>query len=153
MIKIFGREKQEGQRFRDATELYYDQQIKAINARSLFFPFTRGGGFLSNVFMIGVGGYSILSGGSFTIGKLLAFRAYWWRLFGPIQTLARVNDMVQRATAAGRRVFEVLDAPDELPDAADAIEITGVRGAMELSRVTFAYGADAPASAPTSNHT
>jgi ABC-type multidrug transport system fused ATPase/permease subunit len=55
--------------------------------------------------MIGVGGYSILSGGSFTVGKLLAFRAYWWRLFGPIQTLARVNDMVQRAVAAARRVF------------------------------------------------
>src|SRR5207244_8299248 len=116
VIKIFGREKQEGARFRSATETYYDQQVRAIRARNLFFPFTRAVGFFSNIFMIGFGGYSILSGGSFTIGKLLAFRAYWWRLFGPIQTLARVNDMVQRAVAAGKRVFEVLDAPDELPD-------------------------------------
>jgi ATP-binding cassette subfamily B protein len=89
--------------------------------------------------MIGVGGYSILSGGSFTIGKLLAFRAYWWRLFGPIQTLARVNDMVQRASAAARRVFEVLDAPDELPDAPDANAPDRIRGDMELRDVTFAY--------------
>jgi ABC-type multidrug transport system fused ATPase/permease subunit len=35
-------------------------------------------------------------------------------LFGPVQTLARVNDMVQRASAAAKRIFEVLDAPDEL---------------------------------------
>ena len=76
VIKIFGREKEEGQRFYDTTKGYYDQQIRAINARSLFFPFGRAVGFLSNVFMIGVGGYSILSGGSFTLGKLLAFRAY-----------------------------------------------------------------------------
>ena len=41
----------------EATEAYYDQQIRAINARSLFFPFSRAVGFFSNVFMIGVGGY------------------------------------------------------------------------------------------------
>ncbi|HYO09689.1 MAG TPA: ABC transporter ATP-binding protein [Tepidisphaeraceae bacterium] len=140
VIKIFGREKQEAGRFRQATEAYYDQQVRAINARSLFFPFSRAVGFLSNVFMIGVGGWSIRAGGSVTLGKLLAFRAYWWRLFGPIQTLARVNDMVQRASAAGRRVFEVLDAPDELPDAPGAVALDRVRGEMELREVTFAYG-------------
>jgi ABC-type multidrug transport system fused ATPase/permease subunit len=141
VIKIFGREKQEARRFRETTEAYYREQVRAINARSLFFPFSRAIGFLSNVFMIGVGGWSILSGGSFTLGKLLAFRAYWWRLFGPIQTLARVNDMVQRAGAAGRRVFEILDAPDELPDASDAVALDRVRGEMELQNVSFSYGA------------
>ena len=139
VIKIFGREKEEAQRFRDATLSYYDQQIKSINARSLFFPFSRSVGFFSNIFMIGFGGYSILTGGSFTVGKLLAFRAYWWRLFGPIQTLARVNDMVQRAVAAGRRVFEVLDAPDELPDAPDAKPLQQVKGELELREVSFRY--------------
>ena len=124
VIKIFGRERQEAERFEQTTEAYYHTQIRAINARNLFFPLTRVVGFFSNIFMVGVGGYFMLHGrrhprdsaGGFTPGKLVAFRAYWWRLFGPIQTLARVNDMVQRASAAGRRVFEVLDAPDELPD-------------------------------------
>src|SRR5205085_3643055 len=128
----FGREQAEAKRFRAATEAYYDSQIRSINARSLFFPFSRGVGFFSNIFMIGVGGYSILTGGGFTVGELLAFRAYWWRLFGPIQTLARVNDMVQRAVAAGRRVFEVLDAPDELPDSPGATPLEEITGAMEL---------------------
>src|SRR5687767_985409 len=139
VIKIFGREQEEAKRFRGATEAYYEQQVKAINARSLYFPFSRAVGFLSNVGMIGVGGYLILAGKGFTLGKLLLFRAYWWRLFGPVQTLARVNDMVQRAVAAARRVFEVLDAPDELPDAPDAQPLGQVRGEMELKEVTFRY--------------
>ena len=132
VIKIFGREKQEAKRFAESTEAYFDEQVKAINARHLFFPFSRVVGFFSNVFMIGVGGFFMIrdgvQAGSFTPGKLVAFRAYWWRLFGPIQTLARVNDMVQRATAAARRIFEVLDAPDELPDDADAKPIEHARG-------------------------
>jgi ABC-type multidrug transport system fused ATPase/permease subunit len=142
VIKIFGREKEETRRFREATDLYYGEQVRAIGARSTFFPFTRAVGFLSNVFMIGFGGYSILAGGTFTLGKLLAFRAYWWRLFGPVQTLARVNDMVQRATAAGKRVFEILDAPDELPDATGAIQLDKVDGAMELRNVNFRYATE-----------
>jgi len=139
VIKIFGREKQEAQRFKTATEAYYDQQIKAINARSVYFPFSRIVGFLSNINMIGLGGYLILAGKGFTLGKLLLFRSYWWRLFGPVQTLARVNDMVQRAVAAARRVFEVLDAPDELPDAEGAKVVTNIVGEMKLDRVTFSY--------------
>lgn len=139
VIKIFGREKQEGQRFEAAANDYYDQQIRAVNARSLYFPFSRAVGFFSNINMLGVGAYLILTRQGFTVGDLLLFRAYWWRLFGPIQTLARVNDMVQRAVAAARRVFEVLDAPDELPDAPDATPIEKVVGALELKNVTFRY--------------
>lgn len=142
VIKIFSREKQEAERFERATQAAYDQQVRAINARSLYFPFARAVGFLSNVFMIGTGGYFILKDGSFTLGSLLAFRAYWWRLFGPVQTLARVNDLVQRAMAAAGRVFEILDAPDEMPDAPDAAELPRVTGHMELRRVSFRYLVD-----------
>jgi ATP-binding cassette subfamily B protein len=140
VIKIFGREPEEAARFRAATQARYAQQIKAIYARSLFFPFTHVVGFFSNVFMIGVGGWLMLQkNATFTVGDLVLFRSYWWRLFGPIQTLARLNDMVQRANAACRRVFEVLDAPEELPDGAEAVDVAEVRGAMELRGVSFSY--------------
>jgi ABC-type multidrug transport system fused ATPase/permease subunit len=143
VIKIFGREQAEAKRFEEATGRYYDQQIRAINARSVYFPFARAVGFLSNVMMIGVGGYYMIQG-SFTPGDVVLFRAYWWRLFGPVQTLARVNDMVQRAVAAARRIFEVLDAPDELPDGPDAVGIDHLRGELELRHVTFAYDTEKP---------
>jgi ABC-type multidrug transport system fused ATPase/permease subunit len=50
--------------------------------------------------------------------------------------------MVQRSVAAGRRVFEVLDSPDELPDAPDAIALDRVSGAMALEHVSFSYLTD-----------
>ncbi len=153
VIKIFGREKQEAQRFDQATHAYYDQQIRAINARSLYIPFAQAIGFLSNVFMIGVGGYLLLKDtheiNGFTLGKLLAFRAYWWRLFGPVISLSRVNDMVQRALAASRRIFEVIDAPDDLPDAPEAVSLTQCQGDLALNNITFAYPTDPKSPAPT----
>src|SRR5207253_2973532 len=78
VIKIFARERREAERFEKATEAYYDQQLKAINARHLFFPFSRAVGFFSNVFMIGVGGYFMIRDGmrpgGFTPGKIVSFR-------------------------------------------------------------------------------
>jgi len=144
VIKIFGREHQEAQRFEQSTQAYYQQQIRAIKARNLFFPFSSGVGFFSNIFMIGMGGYLLLKNPNsrFTIGTLLMFRAYWWRLFGPIQTLARVTDLLQRGKAAGKRVFGVLDTPQELPDAADAVDVPEVRGDMRLVNVSFRYPSD-----------
>jgi ATP-binding cassette subfamily B protein len=166
VIKIFGREEEEAKRFEGATWEYYLQQIKSITARNIYFPGTRAVGFFSMIFMLGIGGYinlfqphtslhiggRVLIGniwGTFTIGTLLMFRAYWWRLFGPVQTLARVNDMVQRGGAAGRRLFEVMDAPEELPDAPGAIAVQNIRGAMELVNVSFKYPGDAGSKMPT----
>jgi ABC-type multidrug transport system fused ATPase/permease subunit len=50
--------------------------------------------------------------------------------------------MIQRAIAAGRRVFEVLDAPDELPDAPGAQKVTEFGQSLDLNAVTFTYGAE-----------
>jgi ABC-type multidrug transport system fused ATPase/permease subunit len=146
VIKIFGREKNEAQRFNAATDDYLNHQIRLIKARNIFFPLSRAVGFLSNVFMVGYGGYLIISDphGPFTVGLLLMFRAYWYRLFGPVQTLARVNDWVQNAKAAARRIFDVLDAPDELPDAPDAVNADAIAGRIELRDLTFQYPVEIP---------
>ncbi|MDB5327389.1 MAG: transporter ATP-binding protein [Phycisphaerales bacterium] len=145
VIKTFGREQAEAERFDAVTQENLLEQVKSINARTIYFPFTRAVGFLSNVFMIGMSGWLLLSGSStFTFGKLVMFRSYWYRLFGPVQTLARVNDMVQRAMASCRRIYEVLDAPDDLPDAPDAADLKQVEGHLVLRDIDFAYaGTDA----------
>ena len=138
-IKIFNREPAEADRFERETRDNLDDNVRAINFRTIYFPTT---GFLAEfagAAMYASGAYFILTG-SFTVGGLLAFRAYYWRLFGPIFTLARVNDMVQRASAAARRVFAVLDEPIELDDPPkQAFTPTQTRGHLRLEGVTFAY--------------
>lgn len=138
VIKAFAREPTEARRFHEATEAYRQVQVQAINARTVFFPAVQFVGFLSNVLAIGYGAYLVIQG-RFTVGGLVAYRGYWWPLFSPVQQLAQINDMIQRAVAAGSRVFEVLDAPEAIQDATGAVDLEEVRGGIVFAGVEFAY--------------
>jgi ABC-type multidrug transport system fused ATPase/permease subunit len=138
VIKSFARDAYETERFREENRVYRDASLKGVMVRSLYFPAVLSMGFVSNVIMLGLGGLFVLQG-RFSLGGLVAYRGYWWQLFSPIQTLARVNDMYQRAIAAATRVFEVLDAPESVPDCEGAREVPVVEGRVEFRDVSFAY--------------
>ena len=138
VVKSFGREAAEAERFGVATEKYREVQFQAVNARSVFFPLVQFVGFISNVLAVGVGAWLILAG-RFTLGGLVAYRGYWWQLYAPVSQLAQINDLVQRGAAAGSRVFEVMDAPVTVSDAPDAAELKNVRGRVTWEGVTFRY--------------
>src|SRR5690606_9854457 len=95
-------------------------------------------GFISSLIMVGVGAYFVLIG-RFTVGGLVAYRGYWWQLFAPVQSLARINEMIQRAIAAASRVFELMDEPVEIADKPAATELREMRGHVVFDRVSFAY--------------
>ena len=143
IIKAFAREAYEQERFQQVNTEYTATSLKGVKVRSIYFPGVMTVGFLSNIAMIGVGAYFVLKG-EFTIGGLVAYRGYWWQLFAPVFSLAQVNEMIQRAIAAASRVFEVLDAPEEVTDAPDAIVLDTVQGHMRFDRVNFAYTAERP---------
>jgi ABC-type multidrug transport system fused ATPase/permease subunit len=138
VIKAFARELYEMQRFERENERYLRESIKGVIARTVYFPAVFTVGFFSSVMMVGVGAIFVLRG-EFTIGGLVAYRGYWWQLFSPVFSLAQINEMVQRAIAAASRIFEILDAPLEITDAPDAVELTEVRGHIVFDGVTFAY--------------
>ncbi len=145
VIKVFAREDHETERYRDDVSLYRDEAKRGIFARTVYFPSVQVVGFLSNIMMVGAGAYFVLQG-EFTIGGLVAYRGYWRRLFHPIESLARMNEMVQSMIASSSRVFEILDAPLEIEDKPGAKEIRSVAGRIDIDDVTFSYdGADAEA--------
>lgn len=139
LIKAFAREDYEGGRFQKATDAHRAMQFHAINARTLFFPAVGFVGFFSNILSVGYGAWLVVHG-QFTVGGLVAYRGYWWPLFAPINQLAAINEMLQRAQAAGTRVFEVLDAPEMIQDAPDAPALTLTEGRVAFDRVCFGYG-------------
>lgn len=143
IIKAFAREAYEQERFQQVNAEYLTTSLKGVKVRSVYFPGVMTVGFLSNIAMIGAGAYYVLKG-EFTIGGLVAYRGYWWQLFAPVFSLAQVNEMIQRAIAAASRVFEVLDAPEEITDAPDAIAPDTVRGHIRFDRVSFAYTPERP---------
>ena len=138
LIKAFAREPYEAGRFRHATGAHLAMQFRAINARTLFFPAVGFVGFFSNVLSVGYGAWLVVQG-QFTVGGLVAYRGYWWPLFAPINQLAAINEMLQRAQAAGSRVFEVLDAPEAICDLHGAPDLRIAEGRVALEKVSFAY--------------
>ncbi|MDF2439050.1 MAG: ATP-binding cassette, subfamily bacterial MsbA [Abditibacteriota bacterium] len=138
LIKAYAREEYESTRFREATGAHRAMQFRAINARTLFFPAVQFVGFFSNIISVGYGAWLVLQG-QFTLGGLVAYRGYWWPLFAPINQLATINEMLQRAQAAGSRVFEILDAPETIADAPGATELKWSQGHVAFEDVSFAY--------------
>lgn len=138
VIKAFAREVAEQRAFRQVTDRYLADNLAAVKIRATFFPFVRWIASFGNTITIGYGAWLILHG-QFTVGGLVAYRGYGRYFFGPIDDLTQINDTVQRAVAAGDRLFEILDTPVAVTDAPDARELPPVRGEVVFDRVTFRY--------------
>lgn len=86
-----------------------------------------------------LGGGLLAISGRIDVGVMVAFIFYVQRFFDPIRTLSQQYTMLQRATAAGKRIFEVLDVPLTLEEKADALDPEHLVPAVEMRGVTFGY--------------
>lgn len=144
VIQGFAQERRESAELARLGQQLYDQQVEAVALRNRVFPVIRWVANLGNVLMLGGGIYFILRG-EFTLGGLLAYRGYGRYFYGPIDDLVSINDLVQQADAAGRRIFEVLDSAPRIADAPDAVPLPApTRGAIRFEHVSFGYDAGRP---------
>jgi ATP-binding cassette subfamily B multidrug efflux pump len=98
-------------------------------------------------FLIGVGmgfgiilvGGILLQRGAVEWGVLVAFALWIQRFFEPIRQLTMQYSQLQRAMAAGLRIFELLDLEPEVKDAPDAVEMPPVQGEIKVEGVYFHY--------------
>jgi len=81
---------------------------------------------------------------SIAIGDVQAFIQYARQFSMPIMQLSGIANMIQLTVVAAERVFELLDEPEESPDAADAQVITNPRGAVRFDAVSFRYKPEVP---------
>ena len=79
-----------------------------------------------------------------TIGTLLAFYAYMWMLYEPIEWFGEVNSWMTRAFAGAERIFEVIDTPAEAYRDPNAHPISNIRGKVSFKEVTFGYDKSKP---------
>ncbi len=93
------------------------------------------------VIVIG-GGFVI--GGSLSIGVMIAFLLFVQRFFDPIRNLTMHYNVLQRAMAAGQRIFELLDVEEDVKDKPDALRLTEIDGSIEFDNVTFGYDPENP---------
>ena len=91
-----------------------------------------------------VAGGSLVLDNALDIGVMVAFLFYVQRFFDPIRSLSIQYSIMQRAMAAGQRIFEVLDVDVDVRDKSDAIDLGESDGAVEFDHVTFGYNDDQP---------
>ena len=90
-----------------------------------------------------VGGDQVMSG-ELTLGTLLAFSAYMWMVYGPMEWFGQLSSWMSRAFAGAERIFEVIDTPAEAYDDPNAVPIPAMEGSVRFRNVTFGYDKSKP---------
>src|SRR4029079_6711083 len=98
---------------------------------------------LAQLVIVGFGGYLVIEGKT-SVGVLVAFQAYVWRVFDPILQIANSISGTQRGLAALDRVCEVLDRPAEFPDQPGARPAPAVVEELHFENVSFSYARGGP---------
>lgn len=98
---------------------------------------------LAMAIVVVVGGGLVLDS-TLDIGVMVAFLFYVQRFFDPIRSLTIQYSIMQRAMAAGHRIFEVMDVTVDIKDKPGAVDLDGSDGSVEFDHVTFGYVKDQP---------
>ena len=138
VVKAFAQEPQEERKFIARSEEVFQQTIRANRQRALYVPL------ISWVPLVAQGavllvGARMVTRGELTVGAFVAFNLYLGMLVMPLRSLGMWIGQAQRATAAGERIFQVMDEPEEIADRPDARELPPGPGHVRFDRVTFEY--------------
>ena len=145
VVKSFAREERQLERFRGGVGRVWDQAMLTTRLQAFYNPFI---GFLPQLGLAAIlffGGRQVIDG-RLTIGEFSAFYAYLLMLLSPMRTLGISLGLAQRATAAGARVYQILDREPRIVSTPGAPALPPGSGHVELRDVTLRYeGASRPA--------
>jgi subfamily B ATP-binding cassette protein MsbA len=139
VIKAFGTEKSENQRFRKENLSFYRFMRKVLKYDSAAAPVVE---ILASFGVAAVFWYGInrVLAGAMTQGELFSFSAAILMMYTPVKRLTKVGNTIQKSLGAAERVFEVMDEVPEISDAPDAVSLGRARGEVVFDRVVFSYG-------------
>jgi len=141
IIQSFAHEKQSIKQFDRLNDANLDANIRAAKLASVLFPTVMFVEALATALVLYFGGRLLLGPNpGFTLGELFTFVAYISRFYEPIRELAQNYNMMQRAMAAGERIYGLLDVEVEVLDAPAAEAIPQIVGRVEYDDVRFGYG-------------
>ena len=142
VVQAFGHEAESLAAFDEVNGQLQDVSLKAIFFSSLTNPATR---FVNNIVYAGVGlvGAVYAVRGGITIGQLSVFLSYANQYTKPFNEISGVVTELQNALACAARVFELLDAEDQVPEAENAAALQP-DGHVQLQDVSFRYLPDRP---------
>ena len=142
VVESFNRQEANMKHFDDLNTEHLNANLEASRYSGTLQPF------VESLMGIGMGFGVVLVGGIMVKGDdlewavLLAFALWIQRFFEPVRHLTMQYSQLQRAMAAGVRIFEVLDLKPEVVDKPDAIELPEINGEIKFEDVNFQYVKD-----------
>lgn len=141
VVKAFNGEEQSKATFKTINQELYNSAWKSQFLSGLMFPFMNFIGNVSYVVVCIMGGY-YASRGTITVGNIQAFIQYVRQFNNPIAQLAQISNVLQQTMAASERVFEFLDAEEEVPDKKKTASTKNIKGEVTFDHVHFGYHPD-----------
>ncbi|BAM00274.1 MULTISPECIES: ABC transporter ATP-binding protein [Caldilinea] len=138
VVKAFATEAQEQKRFAAAADDLMHQQIYVARLFSFLFPVIFLIANLGQAAVLYFGGSQIIAG-TLTIGEWQKFSLYLVFVFFPLGQLGFIISQMSQAAASANRIFEILDAPNEVTDKPGAIPLPPIRGEVVFDHVSFRY--------------
>ncbi len=145
VVRAFGREPYEMERFDHANRDYFQARLKVIGEWAKVMPTTNLLTSLSTILLLWIGGGMVMRG-EISIGELVAFNSYLLMLSAPVQQLAWVVNAAGEAEAGAQRVFEVLETECQIRTPPQAIVLPQLRGEVEFRQVSLSYPGERRAS-------
>lgn len=139
IVKAFGMEKYENKKFTKETHSYFKMMLRIVRIRNIASPVTEFLSVLVGVFIIYYGGVMVLQQNSLKASEFLGFLFAIFQMMPPIKELTSVNNRIQEASAAGERIFEILDTKPSIKNKTGATEITKFQDKIEFNNVVFSY--------------
>jgi ATP-binding cassette subfamily B protein len=143
LVRVFGRRREVEAGFREKNELLFDASFRAQFISGIIMPSMMFIGNLNYVLVAVVGGLRVASG-SMSLGDVQAFIQYSRQFTQPLTQVASMANLLQSGVASAERVFELLDAEEQVPDPAVPVVPSTRRGRVVFEDVSFRYQPDAP---------
>ena len=139
IVKAFGMEAYEKQRFEKKTQEQFKIQMKSVKAKSLSSPVMDFLGGIAVAACILYGGYRVVVLQSLTQGEFFSFIAAAFSLYDPLRRLTQVNNAVQEGLAASERIFEVIDMQSDITEDTNPLTLTAGPHEVTFKSVDFKY--------------
>lgn len=143
-VKGSGAERFERARFENVTWAYFKAVVRNERIRALASPLTEMIGALGTVLLLWYGSRLVLVEHRIEAATFLAFLGLSLRLYVPAKWLSKFPSSVQPGLVAAERIFEFLDAPIDIKDAAHAKPFNGIQREIKFDNIAFEYESGRP---------
>lgn len=143
VIKAFGKEEDEVAQFNRNSMNFANSAIKVDMVSSTIFPIVGQSLYVMTLLVYVIGGLFIIHG-TFTFGTMMTYIGYMGIIFNPMSALANIVTWASYAMNAANRVFEVIDAQQEIKDCENPVSLPNIRGDVSMKNVSFSYEVNKP---------